>query len=54
MKRLGLAIAALGLFAISAFAAEKIESGPKPGESMGAFQVVDVSGPFKGKQLCYY
>ncbi len=51
--RFGLAIAALGLVAVSAVAAEKVESGLKPGEGCSAFQVVDVTGPNKGKQLCY-
>jgi hypothetical protein len=50
--KLGLTVAALGL-AVSAFAADKIESGLKPGAGTPAFQVVDVSGPNKGKQLCY-
>jgi len=47
--KLGLAIAALGLMAVSAFAAE---SGLKPGASTTPFDVVDLSGPTKGKQLC--
>lgn len=49
--KLGLAIAAAGMMAVSAFAA--VESGLKPGTGTTAFQVVDVSGPNKGKQLCY-
>jgi hypothetical protein len=48
--KLGLAIAAASLMAVSAFAAD---SGLKPGTSTTPFQVVDVSGPNKGKQLCY-
>ena len=51
MKRLGLAIAALGM-AVSALAADTVESGLKPGQGTQAFQVVDVTGPDKGKQLC--
>jgi hypothetical protein len=55
--KLGLAIAAMGLLAVTAFAAEKpavkVESGLKVGESPSAFDVVDVSGPNKGAQLCY-
>ena len=54
MKRtmkLGIFIAAAGSLAVSAFAA--VESGLKPGSTPGAFQVVDVTGPNKGKQLCY-
>lgn len=49
--KLGLAIAAVGLMAVSAFAA--VESGLKPGNSPAPFQVVDVTGPHKGQQLCY-
>ena len=51
--KLGLAMASLGVLAVSAFAADKIQSGLQPGASPSAFQVVDVSGPQKGKQLCY-
>jgi hypothetical protein len=49
--KLGLFIAAASMLAVSAFAA--VESGLKPGVVPGAFQVVDVTGPNKGKQLCY-
>jgi hypothetical protein len=49
--KLGLAIAAVGVTAVSAFAA--VESGLKPGAPAPAFQVVDVTGPMKGQQLCY-
>ena len=51
--KLGLMLAALGLVASTAIAAFAAESGLKPGEAAGAFQVVDVSGPKKGQQLCY-
>ena len=50
--KLALAVAAMGL-TVSAFAADKVQSGPKVGEGVGAFDVVDVSGPNKGQQLCY-
>lgn len=51
--KLGIAAAALGLLAtVSAFAAE-VASGLKPGASTTVFNVVDVSGPNKGRQLCY-
>ena len=53
MKRTALAIAASAMLAVSAFAADPVKSGLKPGEPVPAFQVVDVSGPNKGKQLCY-
>ena len=49
--KLGLAVAAVGMLAVSAFAAA--ESGLKPGTPTTPFQVVDVNGPNKGKQLCY-
>ncbi len=52
MKSIGLTIAALGVLAVSAFAGDKLESGLKPGERMSAFDVVDINGPDKGKQLC--
>jgi hypothetical protein len=47
----GLAVAAAGMMAVSAFAA--VESGLKPGQPATPFQVVDVTGPHKGEQLCY-
>ncbi|MFN3650307.1 MAG: hypothetical protein ACK47B_12090 [Armatimonadota bacterium] len=50
MKKLALILAALGM-AVSAFAAN-VESGLKPGERLSPFDVVDISGPDKGKQLC--
>jgi len=49
--KLGLAVAAAGMLAVSAFAA--VESGLKPGTPAPPFDVVDVSGPNKGRQLCY-
>ncbi len=52
MKKFGLALAAIGVATTAAVGAD-IESGLKPGERVSAFQVVDVSGPFKGQQLCY-
>jgi hypothetical protein len=44
-------VAAASMMAVAAFAA--LESGLKPGAAPGAFQVVDVTGPHKGSQLCY-
>jgi hypothetical protein len=49
--KLGLLVAAASMCAVAAYAA--VESGLKPGNMPGAFQVVDVTGPNKGKQLCY-
>ena len=55
MMKLGMAVAAIGMMVTAAIAAPKVESGLKPGDQGGgAFDVVDVSGPNKGKQLCYY
>src|SRR5580700_2566717 len=47
----GAFVAAAGIMAVAAFAG--VESGLKPGAAPGAFQVVDVTGPHKGQQLCY-
>ena len=49
--RLGLLIGAASVLAVAAYAA--VESGLKQGSSPQAFQVVDVTGPNKGKELCY-
>ncbi|HLK57841.1 MAG TPA: hypothetical protein VKU00_14840 [Chthonomonadaceae bacterium] len=49
--KLGALIAAASVLAVAAYAS--VESGLKPGDKPGAFQVVDVTGPSKGKQLCY-
>jgi hypothetical protein len=51
LKKTGLTLAA-GLLAVSAFAAN-IQSGLKPGADLPAFQVADITGPNKGRQLCY-
>lgn len=54
MKKMSvLALLAAGMLAVGAMAAKPATSGLKPGETVGAFDVVDVSGPNKGKQLCY-
>lgn len=53
MNKRILAVAALSVMAVSAHAAKNMASGLKPGQGVGAFQVVDVTGPNKGKQLCY-
>ncbi len=34
-------------------AAEAVKSGLQVGERCGAFQVIDITGPNKGTQLCY-
>lgn len=52
MNKRILAVAATSLLAVAAFAAP-MASGLKPGQGVNPFQVVDVTGPNKGKQLCY-
>jgi hypothetical protein len=42
----------VGLLGASALAAD-VTSGLQPGGKASFFEVVDVSGPNKGKQLCY-
>ncbi|MFQ5810966.1 MAG: hypothetical protein ACE5JM_15215 [Armatimonadota bacterium] len=34
-------------------AAEAVKSGLEAGQTLPAFQVLDITGPSKGKQLCY-
>jgi hypothetical protein len=51
MRAFALSIAALGM-AVSAIAADKVASGLKPGDRTAPFQVVDVTGPDRGQQLC--
>ena len=34
-------------------AGDSVRSGLKPGESVNPFQIDDVTGPNKGKSLCY-
>jgi hypothetical protein len=51
--RFGLLLTA-GLLAMTAATADqKLQSGPQLGERPPALDVVDVTGPNKGKQLCY-
>ncbi len=51
--KLGLALATLTALALATSAFAAINSGPRVGQQLTPFQVVDVSGPNKGKQLCY-
>ena len=37
----------------TSLAGDAVQSGLKPGESVGAFDVDDVTGPNQGKTLCY-
>ncbi len=49
-----LLLLALGaLIASPLLAGEKLLSGYQPGESLAAFPVNDITGPNKGKTLCY-
>ncbi len=45
-------VAALVMLSVAANAAE-LKSGLQVGDSAGAFQVKDCTGPNKGKSLCY-
>ena len=49
---LGLSLAALAAVA-SLSAAEKLTSGLQPGDKTSPFDVRDITGPNKGKSLCY-
>ncbi len=37
----------------TSFAGDAVQSGLKPGESVNAFNVDDITGPNKGTTLCY-
>lgn len=37
----------------TSFAGEPVKSGQAVGEAVGPFDVLDVTGPNKGKTLCY-
>ncbi|MBI1313460.1 hypothetical protein GC176_19390 [bacterium] len=53
MKKLvALSVAAV-LAVTSMVSADDVKSGLEPGSSVGAFQVRDITGPSKGKSLCY-
>jgi len=51
-KFTGLAVACVALVGV-AFAADEVKSGLGIGESVPAFNVRDITGPSKGKTLCY-
>ena len=53
MHRLGIASIALALAACGVAAAAELQSGLEVGESAGPFNVIDITGPNKGKSLCY-
>jgi len=51
-----LALVAVGLLVTlpsARISAEELKSGLQPGETAGAFNVKNVTGPRKGKSLCY-
>jgi hypothetical protein len=54
IPRTGLALAAIVLAAsAAAIAEERLRSGPQPGARTEAFDVRDLTGPNRGKTLCY-
>ncbi len=56
MRRLTLLSAAFIVATGGVFAAEKVEkvkSGLQLGDAPGAFNVLDITGPYKGTKLCY-
>ena len=53
MKKFSGALAVCLLVVGAAYAAEKLESGLPVGEKVPAFNVRDITGPSKGKTLCY-
>lgn len=54
MRRVLIPSVALLLMSMSAMAtAEELKSGLQPGQGTGAFNVKDITGPNKGKSLCY-
>ena len=53
MSRLILSSAAVIVATAGVFAGEKVKSGPQPGSPATPFNVLDVTGPNKGKKLCY-
>lgn len=48
-----LALSSAVLLTASVAWAGDLKSGLQPGDSAGAFNVTDVTGPNKGKSLCY-
>jgi len=53
MKSLPLCLATVFVATAGVFGAEKVNPGLKPGETVAAFNVLDITGPNKGKKLCY-
>lgn len=44
---------AIAITAVGVVSAEDLKSGLQVGESAGAFNSKDITGPNKGKSLCY-
>ena len=53
MRRVAVPTAALLVATAGLLVAAELESGLQPGDSAGAYNVLDVTGPNKGKSLCY-
>ncbi|MCH2374036.1 MAG: hypothetical protein MK538_07610 [Planctomycetes bacterium] len=53
MRTIIVSSAVLLLAATAMTAHAKTKSGLQPGEKVGAFNVLDSTGPNKGKKLCY-
>jgi hypothetical protein len=53
MKRFVLTSFAIACVVAGAVAAADLTSGLQVGEDAGAFNVKDITGPNKGKSLCY-
>ena len=53
MRIVPLCLATAVVATAGVFAAEKINPGLKLGDKVAAFNVLDITGPHKGKKLCY-
>ena len=53
MRCLAFSTAALLVFSAGALAEDKEKAGLKPGDPLGAFTVLDCTGPAEGTKLCY-
>ena len=50
----GIPVLVVAIVAVGAsFAGDAVQSGLKPGDFVGAFDVDDITGPNKGTTLCY-
>jgi len=53
MKRVSiLASCVVGALLTGCVAAAELKSGPQPGDSVGAFHPLNVTGPFAGQKQC--